>query len=547
MEETLKTLSLDYLYLLINGQAFSDVSFSVEGRLVHAHRCILAARSLFFRKFFCGPDPPPPGLLFQDHHHHHHHHHSPRSPSASSPRGGGAGGGAGGAAGPGGAGGGVVIPVNSVSYEVFLLLLQFLYSGQVSVVPQKHEPRPNCADRGCWHTHCTAAVDLALDTLAAARSFGVEQLVLLIQKQLAGMVEKASIEDVMKVLLASRKQDMHQLWGTCSTLVAKSGLPPEVLAKHLPLDVVAKIEELRLKSSLARRHPHPHPHHHHHHPPFLAHHPIDIVGVGVSGGDVEEHHHKIRRMRRALDSSDVELVKLMVMGEGLNLDEALALHYAVESCSREVVKALLELGAADVNCPAGPAGKTPLHVAAEMVCPDMVAVLLDHHADPNIRTVDGVTPLDILRTLTSDFLFKGAVPGLSHIEPNKLRLCLELVQSAAMVMSREEAAAAAAAAAANSSGGGGGGGGANSPSVAMYPNMNSEASSCNANSNSNSGVVNLSLDSRMVYLNLGMAAQLGCKMNEGGDDHESASSRSQSGGGGGGIAPSSMYSPHGYP
>ncbi|WOK96028.1 hypothetical protein Cni_G04735 [Canna indica] len=145
MEETLKSLSLDYLNLLINGQAFSDVSFSVEGRLVHAHRCILAARSLFFRRFFCGTDPPaPPGLLS-----------SPRAASG---------------------GGGAVIPVNSVSYEVFLLLLQFLYSGQVSVVPQKHEPRPNCGERGCWHTHCTAAVDLALDTLTAARSFGVNQL-----------------------------------------------------------------------------------------------------------------------------------------------------------------------------------------------------------------------------------------------------------------------------------------------------------------------------------------------------------------------------------
>jgi hypothetical protein len=64
-----------------------------------------------------------------------------------------------------------------------------------------------------------------------------------------------------------------------------------------------------------------------------------------------------------------------------------------------------------------------------MVCPDMVAVLLDHHGDPNLRTVDGVTPLDIHPTLTSDFLFKGAVSGQAHIEPNKLRLLLELVQS----------------------------------------------------------------------------------------------------------------------
>ncbi|GMY19132.1 BTB/POZ domain and ankyrin repeat-containing protein NOOT2 [Fagus crenata] len=457
LDESLRSLSLDYLNLLINGQAFSDVTFSVEGRLVHAHRCILAARSLFFRKFFCGPDPPP-GL----------------DPAGSRINSGGTS--------PGSRPG--VIPVNSVGYEVFLLLLQFLYSGQVSIVPQKHEPRPNCGERGCWHTHCTSAVDLALDTLAAARSFGVEQLALLTQKQLASMVEKASIEDVMKVLLASRKQDMHQLWTTCSHLVAKSGLPPEVLAKHLPIDVVAKIEELRLKSTLARRSLMPHHHHHH--------------DLGAAA-DLEDQ--KIRRMRRALDSSDVELVKLMVMGEGLNLDDALALHYAVENCTREVVKALLELGAADVNYPAGMAGKTPLHIAAELVSPDMVAVLLDHHADPNVRTVDGVTPLDVLRTLTSDFLFKGAVPGLTHIEPNKLRLCLELVQSAALVLSREE------------------GNNANAPSnsTTIYPPMSDDHSS---GSSGNNNMGNLNLDSRLVYLNLGASAsaQMGSRM-DGEDDN----------------------------
>ncbi|XP_065857283.1 BTB/POZ domain and ankyrin repeat-containing protein NBCL [Euphorbia lathyris] len=458
LEESLRSLSLDYLNLLINGQAFSDVTFSVEGRLVHAHRCILAARSLFFRKFFCGPDPPS-GLESSGG--------SRGSSSCSSSSSGGC--------------RTNVIPVNSVGYEVFLLLLQFLYSGQVSIAPQKHEPRPNCGERGCWHTHCTSAVDLALDTLAAARYFGVEQLALLTQKQLASMVEKASIEDVMKVLIASRKQDMHQLWSTCSHLVAKSGLPPEVLAKHLPIDVVAKIEELRLKSSLARRSLMPHHHHHH-----------DLSAAA----DLEDQ--KIRRMRRALDSSDVELVKLMVMGEGLNLDEALALHYAVENCSREVVKALLELGAADVNYPAGPAGKTPLHIAAEMVSPDMVAVLLDHHADPNVRTVDSITPLDILRTLTSDFLFKGAVPGLAHIEPNKLRLCLELVQSAALVLSREEGSANAAS------------------SSAIYPPMNDEH-----NSNSSG---NLNLDSRLVYLNLGAAGSGQMGSSGGGDDHHHHSS-----------------------
>lgn len=331
------------------------------------------------------------------------------------------------------------------------------------------------------------------------------------QKQLANMVEKASIEDVMKVLIASRKQDMHQLWTTCSHLVAKSGLPPEVLAKHLPIEVVAKIEDLRHKSSLARRSLISHHHHHHHH---------DLSAAAAA--DLEDQ--KIRRMRRALDSSDVELVKLMVMGEGLNLDEALALHYAVENCSREVVKALLELGAADVNYPAGPAGKTPLHIAAEMVSPDMVAVLLDHHADPNVRTVDGVTPLDILRTLTSDFLFKGAVPGLTHIEPNKLRLCLELVQSAALVLSREE-------------------GILNEPSsstatVIYPPPMSCCSEEVHNNSSSGSATINnnsLNLDSsRLVYLNLGAGTgnsahhhhhQMGSSRMDGDDDSSHQSQR----------------------
>ena len=155
-EDSLKSLSLDYLNLLINGQAFSDVAFSVEDRLVHAHRCVLAARSLLFRKLFCGldpnhqPPPPPPQL---------------GSPGARAA----------------GAAPELVIPVSSIRYEVLVIVLQFLYSGQASVAAPKSGPLPGCGARGCWHTRCGAAVDLALDTLAAARSFGVEQLALLVQ------------------------------------------------------------------------------------------------------------------------------------------------------------------------------------------------------------------------------------------------------------------------------------------------------------------------------------------------------------------------------
>ncbi|XP_062197128.1 BTB/POZ domain and ankyrin repeat-containing protein NH5.2 [Phragmites australis] len=461
-EDSLKSLSLDYLNLLINGQAFSDVAFSVEGRLVHAHRCVLAARSLFFRKLFCGLDP----------------NHQPPPPPLSS----------GARAAPE-----LVIPVSSIRYEVLVLVLQFLYSGQASVAAPKSGPLPGCGARGCWHTRCGAAVDLALDTLAAARSFGVEQLALLVQKQLESMVKEASVDDVMKVLMASRKFEMQELWATCSHLVARSGLSADLLAKHLPIDVVAKIEEIRSKSPVAAASTP--------RSPFLTHHYLPI-NAPSSAADRD---HKIRRMRRALDAADIELVKLMVMGEGLDLDDALAVHYAVQNCNRDIVKALLELGAADVNSHAGPTGKTPLHLAAEMVSPDMVSVLLDHHADPNARTLDGVSPLDVLRSLTSEFLFKGAVPGLTHIEPNKLRLCLELVQSAVMVTTRAEGAP---------SGGGGSDGG-------NFPRNDADDS-----------LVSLTMNSTLMYQGQEMAAAIA------GDARKGNGARG---------SPSNLYFPNGFP
>ncbi|XP_066334870.1 BTB/POZ domain and ankyrin repeat-containing protein NH5.2-like [Miscanthus floridulus] len=470
-EDSLKSLSLDYLNLLINGQAFSDVAFSVEGRLVHAHRCVLAARSLFFRKLFCGLDP---------------NHQPPPTPGSSA---------AAGARAPE-----LVIPVSSIRYEVLVLVLQFLYSGQASVAAPKSGPLPGCGARGCWHTRCGAAVDLALDTLAAARSFGVEQLALLVQKQLETMVKEAFVDDVMKVLMASRKFEMQELWATCSHLVARSGLSADLLAKHLPIDVVAKIEEIRSKSPVSAAGgtgggPRS---------PFLTHHYLPI-NAAASAADRD---HRIRRMRRALDAADIELVKLMVMGEGLDLDDALAVHYAVQHCGRDVVKALLELGAADVNSGAGPAGKTALHLAAEMVSPDMVSVLLDHHADPNARTLDGVTPLDVLRSLTSEFLFKGAVPGFTHIEPNKLRLCLELVQSAVMVATRDGDAGV----------GGSDGGGS-------FPRADAADDS----------LVSLTMNSTLMYQGQEMAAAV------------AGEARKGSGGGGRGGSPSNLYFPNGFP
>jgi regulatory protein NPR1 len=164
LEEPLKSLSEDFLSLLLNGQAFSDVTFAVEGRHVYAHKCVLAARSPFFRMIFCGnaqvmdaspggPGGPGTGTPTQQ---------QQQSPHALAV-----------------AATAQVIPVGIVGYDVFMLLLQFLYSGNLSFSPQNVSR--TCKEKSCWHTHCNSAVEFGLETLNAAHFFGVDQLSTLTQ------------------------------------------------------------------------------------------------------------------------------------------------------------------------------------------------------------------------------------------------------------------------------------------------------------------------------------------------------------------------------
>jgi regulatory protein NPR1 len=162
-EQPLKSLSQDFLNLFLNGQSFSDVSFAVEGRHVYAHKCVLAARSPFFRMIFCGDvhmldgAPAVVGSTTQQQ--------QPQPPRAAAaaiatvaPQ---------------------VIPVGIVGHDVFMLLLQFLYTGNLCFSPQNLSRA--CKEKSCWHTHCSSAVEFALETLNAAHFFGVDQLSTLTQ------------------------------------------------------------------------------------------------------------------------------------------------------------------------------------------------------------------------------------------------------------------------------------------------------------------------------------------------------------------------------
>jgi hypothetical protein len=106
---------------------------------------------------------------------------------------------------------------------------------------------------------------------------------------------------------------------------------------------------------------------------------------------------------------------------------------------RKVVKTLLDLGAANVNLQ-GLDGRTPLHMVAETGDPEMIAMLLDHQADPHIRTANGRTAIDIVQAVAADALASSGTMTMSYSNHpsikgsdrhNRLRLCLELLERAA--------------------------------------------------------------------------------------------------------------------
>ncbi|ONK63511.1 uncharacterized protein A4U43_C07F15980 [Asparagus officinalis] len=285
-------------------------------------------------------------------------------------------------------------PCNAIGYEVFMLNASVpLQRSGCRFLPQKHEPRAGCSERGCWHVHCTAAVDLALDVLAAARAFGVEQLAMIAQKQLASIVEKASIDDVMKVLIASRKQDLQQL------------LTPPVPASRRQLG-------LRLRNPAPK---HPPPRNMSSRIDDSAHLPLHLHHRPLAPSTTDTTLNLTTRIAAPSDSLRCEAPSSsMVMGRGPQPRRRPSPStYAVENCKPESSSALLEARAAGRQPPGGARGQTPPPRGSRECLPRHGRLLLlDPHCRHRMfRTVDGVTHVDVSGHLSSDFLFKGACRG----------------------------------------------------------------------------------------------------------------------------------------
>ncbi|KAI4335280.1 hypothetical protein L6164_013942 [Bauhinia variegata] len=335
---------------------FSDAKMVLEdGREVPVHRCILSARSAFFKNVFsssaakerCGKFELKE--LAKDH---------------------------------------------GVGFDAVVAVLGYLYSGRVKSLPKG---LCVCVDDDCSHFGCRPAVDFMVQVLYASYIFQISELVALYQRHLLDILDRVAPDDILVVLSVANICDKmcERLLVRCIELMVKSDVDVITLDKALPQNIVKRIMDKRLELGLDR--------------------PESI--------SFPEKH--VKRIHRALDSDDVELVRMLLKEGHTNLDDAHALHYAVAYCDAKTTTELLDLGLADVNHK-NSRGYTVLHVAAMRKEPKIIVSLLTKGAQPSDLTLDGRKALQISKRLTKavDY-YKSTDEGSS-----KDRLCIEILEQA---------------------------------------------------------------------------------------------------------------------
>lgn len=192
---------------------------------------------------------------------------------------------------------------------------------------------------------------------------------------------------------------LNQLLTQCVHRVAQSDLETIYIEKALPSIVAEDVRLLRLNFQAEQENK-------------VA--PMDPL-----------HEKRIKRIHKALDSDDIELVRLLLTESDITLDEAYALHYAVAYCDPKIVTEVLSLGLADVNL-RNMRGYTVLHVAARRREPSIIVSLLTKGACASEPTFEGQSAVSICRRLTrpKDYQMKRE----KGQEANKDRICIDVLE-----------------------------------------------------------------------------------------------------------------------
>lgn len=358
----LHILSESLRSLLLSSSSFdcSDAEIRVDERVVSLHRCILSARSPYFRDLFSKAKAvgETQAKFKYD----------------------------------------ITELLNGwrVGYEALMIVLGYLYSGKLAEPPSGV---CTCADETCSHHGCRPAVDFALQLLYSAYVFRIPELISLSQRHLLDIVENAYIEDVIPILAVANicETSNDPLFTKCIETVARSNLESTTLEKELPPELANQIFDFRSKFVLERQ------------------------------GKNTAHDINIRRIQGALDSDDIELVKMLLNEGHVTLDDAYALHYAASYCDSKTTTELLELGNSDVNL-RNTRGYSVLHIAAMRKDPTITVALLTKGANPLDVTADGRNALQISRSLTRAIDYNSITEAGK--ETPKDRLCIEIFEQA---------------------------------------------------------------------------------------------------------------------
>ncbi|CAA7402905.1 unnamed protein product [Spirodela intermedia] len=317
-------------------------------REVAVHRCLLSARSPFFRQLFAGEKEKEKFDLRE-----------------------------------------LVTPID-VGYDALVAVLAYIYTGRVGPLP---DGVCDCVDEQCPHVACRPAVDFLVQVLYASFTFQIAELVSLYQRHLLEILEKVESDDVPVILSAASSCDRacERLLARCVEVVTGGDLDVVSLEKTLPPAIVKQVLESRRSS----------------------------------GPEFPDKH--TRRIHRALDSDDVELVRMLLTEGHVTLDDACALHYAVAYCDGKTTMELLEIGVADVNR-RNHRGLTVLHVAAMRKEPHIIVSLLTKGANTRDLTGDGRNALQIAKRLTTYAEYYRET-GEGMPSP-KDKLCIEILEQA---------------------------------------------------------------------------------------------------------------------
>uniref|UniRef100_A0A7N0T2N0 C2HC NPR-type domain-containing protein n=1 Tax=Kalanchoe fedtschenkoi TaxID=63787 RepID=A0A7N0T2N0_KALFE len=182
----------------------------------------------------------------------------------------------------------------SIGYEEFTVILDYMYSGKLTASPMEVS---TCVYNVCTHDACRPPIDYAVELMYSCATFQMKELVATVKRHLFSFVEKTLVEDVIPIRLTAFHCQLTDLFSLFIQRVVQSDLDKVSLEKELPDQVSTEIISLRKKLLQEIE------------PTWMK---VDPL-----------HERRIGRIHKALDSDDIELVKLLVDESNVTLDGAL--------------------------------------------------------------------------------------------------------------------------------------------------------------------------------------------------------------------------------